>query len=94
MNLVVPLNFRSMQWEEVPCIGHIDLFMSEYVKEQYEAVAICGSCEADTKQACLELGRGARFGVFGGMTAKERKNRRKNESRQRMTELRSRERLI
>lgn len=56
---------------ELPLDEADKLFFSEdSAKRIAKAKSICASCAMTSE--CLERGRGVEFGIFGGLTAKER----------------------
>lgn len=56
-----------------PCFGHVRTMYGEGAGDQAAAKAICATC--NRAAACLDeaLARDERFGVWGGLTAEERR---------------------
>jgi WhiB family transcriptional regulator, redox-sensing transcriptional regulator len=72
---------------ELPCAGHADLFFppdggrekwSDKTERERQAVALCACCPAITE--CLDEAetRGERWGIWGGLTAGQRRARRRS----------------
>ncbi len=68
-----------MSWaSRAACVGHAHLFFCNHyevepqrIRREAKAVAICETCPVIAE--CREEGRGEEFGVWGGLTPRERK---------------------
>ena len=70
---------EERRWQEqANCLGvDPDLFFPERGASTKEAKAVCGGCEVKTE--CLEyaLRHGEKFGIWGGMSERERRRLRR-----------------
>ena len=72
-HIEVSVDERSWQ-DEANCLGvDPDLFFPERGATTKEAKSVCGRCEVKTE--CLEyaLRHGEKFGIWGGMSERERR---------------------
>jgi WhiB family redox-sensing transcriptional regulator len=64
-----------MSWEELARCRHHDpeMFFASGVRSERKAKAVCGRCPV--RDACLAFAVGSRteFGIWGGMSSKERR---------------------
>ncbi len=73
------------RWQEnANCLGvDPDLFFPERGASTKEAKSVCGSCEV--RPECLEyaLANGEKFGIWGGLSERERRRLRRERARAR-----------
>ena len=76
---------EDLSWQrQANCLGvHPDLFFPERGASTREAKAVCGSCVV--RDDCLEfaLRNGEKFGIWGGMSERERRRLRRIRAQQR-----------
>ena len=76
---------EDMSWQrEANCLGvHPDLFFPERGASTREAKEVCRGCVV--REACLEfaLNTGEKFGIWGGMSERERRRIRRARALQR-----------
>jgi WhiB family transcriptional regulator, redox-sensing transcriptional regulator len=75
MMIQLDVDAGDRRWQEqANCLGvDPDLFFPERGASTKEAKAVCGGCEVKTE--CLEyaLRHGEKFGIWGGMSERERR---------------------
>lgn len=80
--LIEALAVDDLSWQDYSnCRGaDADLFFPERGASTRKAKAICGACEV--KMECLEFAitQGEKFGIWGGMSERERRRIRKERS--------------
>ncbi|MFC8008722.1 WhiB family transcriptional regulator [Streptomyces cinereoruber] len=67
---------RDVRWEELASCSTVDpeLFFPDNTRESAEAVEVCKQCPVQEQCLAWAMERGEnRFGVIGGLTAKERR---------------------
>lgn len=78
--LVEALATEELSWQDYAnCRGaDADLFFPERGASTRRAKAICGACEA--REQCLEyaISNGEKFGIWGGMSERERRRVRRD----------------
>lgn len=78
--LIEALAIDELSWQDYAnCRGaDADLFFPERGASTRKAKAICNACEA--REACLEfaLTQGEKFGIWGGMSERERRRVRRD----------------
>ena len=82
-SLIEALNTGPLEWQNYAnCLGaDADLFFPERGSSTRKAKAICAECEV--KIECLEfaLEKGERFGIWGGLSERERRRVRHDRAR-------------
>ena len=82
-SLIEALNTEPLDWQSYAnCLGaDADLFFPERGSSTRKAKAICAECEV--KIECLEsaLEQGERFGIWGGLSERERRKVRHDRAR-------------
>lgn len=65
-----------MSWEELAACGTFDpeIFFGTTASDERRAKAICGTCGVRTECLALALSSGMEFGVWGGMSERERRS--------------------
>lgn len=58
--------------DDLPCVEHSTLFLSEDPLDQGHAATYCTECPV--VRQCRELGKRESFGVWGGIVIKERRS--------------------